>query len=393
MPSTAPRRPACRVADGCRKPAGIGRDGRAGAAGAAGVLIAVGLSRRLAAVGPSGAVGVLEDASNPLCLAAADHAVLRPDDAASRRQSAARPNRSAGHWNRWKLIGRRKHSRCCKTSREARRLPTGSILCAAWRPTTGRMRPRPAANFQRLQPGRFAARIAAVLAAVADPTECPRAAGRRDLGRTDKNACPADALLAIRNSLPDGRVLGRLEKLQHHLTAGRFREAVKLLSVAEEAFRRSDPDLPQRLAAVLAAGVHPPRRHWPARLSGRGRRGAPRGPAMEPRLGIGLGAANRRGRPCAGQRRAALAVVSRGPCRRGVPFGRQPPVGPGIGLVAAGADVDGGVRAAVPELPPAPRSQRGVATSRDRVLPELSAVGAGTVGGPSGPRPGVPRMG
>ena len=89
------------------------------------LLIAVGLSRRLAELGAAGSSW--EDASNPLCLAAADHAVLRPDAAAvACRPSAARLNRFAGRWRRWKPIGRRKHSRLLQD------IPRGSPL-ADWK--------------------------------------------------------------------------------------------------------------------------------------------------------------------------------------------------------------------------------------------------------------------
>ena len=105
------------------------------------------------------------------------------------------------------------------------------------------------ANFDRLDPGRFAARIAAAIDALAVSTE---AVGN---GPAVKDARCPDALIPLRNSLPEARVLSRVEKLQEHLAAGRFREAVRLLSAADEAFRRADPALPQRLAAIVAVAM------------------------------------------------------------------------------------------------------------------------------------------
>jgi tetratricopeptide (TPR) repeat protein len=211
------------------------------------VLIAVGLSHRLATVGPT--ASPLEDGNSPLRLAAADHAVLRPDGA------AALPGIGRGAQSVRRALEALEADREAEALALLQDISRGSPLAdwkyfvrglaAYYRQDAAETR----ANFDRLEPGRFAARIAGALSALSRSDEAPAS----DLA--DKTVCPTDVLAPLRNGLAEGRVLGRLQKLQQYLAAGRWREAVKLLSVADEAFRRADPALPQRLAAVVAAAL------------------------------------------------------------------------------------------------------------------------------------------
>jgi hypothetical protein len=171
------------------------------------MLIAVGLSHRLAKLG--GGASPLEDAANPLYLAAADHAVLRPDDAAGPTEI----NRGA------RAI--RRALEALEADREAEAfsllqdIPRGSPfadwkyfvrgLAAYYRQDAAESQ----ANFARLQPGRFAARIAAALATLARAAEAPaNDPPDPSVGADDNRACPTGALAAIRNSLLEGSSVG-----------------------------------------------------------------------------------------------------------------------------------------------------------------------------------------
>ena len=74
------------------------------------------------------------------------------------------------------------------------------------------------ANWDRLDAGRFAARIAASLKVLADPAVVPM-----DDFRT------TDTLARLGGAVLGGPILARLQTLQGHVAAGRWREAVKLL--------------------------------------------------------------------------------------------------------------------------------------------------------------------
>ena len=143
-------------------------------------------------------------------------------------------------------------------------------------------------------------------------------------------------------------MLGRLEKLQQYLAAGRFREAVKLLSVADDAFRRADPALPQRLAAVVAAAlVHKGATGALAALAA-----VAEPAAIDPRWNRTLALAweQRSGEEDDGPEPTRSGVGGsylEDLAGAGVPFGERRPAGPGVGLVAAGGNVDCGVRSAV----------------------------------------------
>lgn len=98
------------------------------------------------------------------------------------------------------------------------------------------------ANWQRLDAGRFAARIAAPLKALANPGV---------VAADDPSV--ADALARLGGQVLGGPILARLQQMQDFLSAGRWREAVKPFRAAVPLLRQTDSALPQRLMMVLYA--------------------------------------------------------------------------------------------------------------------------------------------
>ena len=64
---------------------------------------------------------------------------------------------------------------------------------------------------------------------------------------------PAGTLARLENEVGEGRVLTCLQRLQDQMTAGRWREAVRLLRASGARLGQVDPALPQRLGMVLYA--------------------------------------------------------------------------------------------------------------------------------------------
>ncbi|MGA2032281.1 MAG: hypothetical protein ABSG68_08510 [Thermoguttaceae bacterium] len=206
------------------------------------LLIAVGLFGRTGGGGKS--VPPLED-DDPLRVLMADHAVLRPEGAPASlpaiRQAAATIRQALAaleEGEEAQALAVLKDIPRASPFADWKYLVRG--LAAYYREDAVEMQ----ANWERLDPGRFAARIAAPLKALADP-----------------DAEPADSpqivggLARLKNAIVVSRVLARLEKLQDLVCAGRFREAVKLLRDAGILLRQMDPALPHRLGMVLYAAM------------------------------------------------------------------------------------------------------------------------------------------
>ena len=204
------------------------------------LLIALGLFNRVAAV--SGADATLEDGS-PLYAAAVDHAVLRPARAPASlpavRQGAETIHRAlaaleAG--DEAEAMAALKDIARASAFADWKYFVRG--LAAYYRQDAAEMQ----ANWERLDAGRFAAKIAASLRVLADPA----VVSIDDFRATDTLARLGAAVLG-------GPVLARLQTLQGHVVAGRWREAVKLLRAATPVLCQIDSTLPQRLTSILYA--------------------------------------------------------------------------------------------------------------------------------------------
>jgi len=202
------------------------------------LLIALGLFDRVAGVGGE---GKSLESDSLLHASAADHAVLRPSGAPASlpgiRQGAETIRRAlaaleAG--NEAQAMAVLKDIPRASPSADWKYFVRG--LAAYYRQDAAEMQ----ANWQRLDAGRFAARIAAPLKALADP----------DAVSADDSRM-ADTLARLGSEALGGRILARLQKLQDHVIAGRWREAVRLLRTAGPLFRQVESTLPQRIAMVL----------------------------------------------------------------------------------------------------------------------------------------------
>ena len=206
------------------------------------LLIALGLFDRVAAV--SGANASLEEGS-PLYAAAADHAVLRPEKAPASlpaiRQGAGAIRRALAALetgDEAEAMAALKDIARASPFADWKYFVRG--LAAYYRQDAAEMQ----ANWDRLEAGRFAARIAASLKVLADPAVVPM-----DDFRT------TDTLARLGSAVLGGPILARLQTLQGHVAAGRWREAVKLLRAANPLLCQIDAALPQRLANVLYAAI------------------------------------------------------------------------------------------------------------------------------------------
>lgn len=206
------------------------------------LLVALGLFNRVAAVG--GANVSLEEGS-PLYTAAADHAVLRPDKASASlpaiRQGVGTIHRALA------ALEKGDEAEALAALKDiARASPLADWkyfvrgLAAYYRQDAAEM----GANWDRLDAGRFAARIAASLKVLADPAVVPM-----DGIRT------TDTLARLGSAVLGGPILARLQTLQGHVAAGRWREAVKLLPAVNQSLRQIDSLLTQRLENVLYAAI------------------------------------------------------------------------------------------------------------------------------------------
>ena len=206
------------------------------------LLVALGLFNRVAAV--DGANASLEEGS-PLYVAAADHAVLRPDKAPASlpaiRQGAGTIRRALAALetgDEAEAMAALKDIARASPFADWKYFVRG--LAAYYRQDSAEMQ----ANWDRLDAGRFAARIAASLKVLADPAVVPM-----DDFRT------TDTLARLGSAVLGGPILARLQTLQGHVAAGRWREAVKLLRAANPLLCQIDSTLPQRLANVLYAAI------------------------------------------------------------------------------------------------------------------------------------------
>jgi tetratricopeptide (TPR) repeat protein len=100
------------------------------------------------------------------------------------------------------------------------------------------------ANWDRLDAGRFAARIAASLKVLADPAVVPM-----------DDFHTSDMLTRLGSKVLGGPILAQLQTLQGHVAAGRWREAARLLRSANPVLRTVDSTLPQRLTNILYAAI------------------------------------------------------------------------------------------------------------------------------------------
>jgi len=206
------------------------------------LLIAVGLFDRVATAG-GGGPSLAEDEA--LSAVAADCAVLRPEGAPASlpaiRQGAALVRRA---------LAALEAGDDAQATAALKDIPRGSPfadwkylvrgLAAYYREDAAGM----AANWERLVPGRFAARIATPLQALAGSARVV-ADGRGTAG----------ALARLGNQVAGGPILDSLQRLQDLVMEGRWREAVNMLRVRGPAFRQMDPALPQQLATVLYAAM------------------------------------------------------------------------------------------------------------------------------------------
>jgi tetratricopeptide (TPR) repeat protein len=176
-----------------------------------------------------------------LLSSAADYAVLRPDEA-----PASLPEIRPG------AITIRTALSALETGDEAAALATvkdiarGSPfadwklfvrgLAAYYRKDTAEM----PANWDRLEPARFAARIAAVLKALRDPSSADRGNDRLKA-----------SVRKIEQRLSGSSVLTHLHALQRHITADRWDKVLQGLSVCQAALREFDPQILQRVSSLL----------------------------------------------------------------------------------------------------------------------------------------------
>ena len=204
------------------------------------LLIAVGLFGRTGAAGKGGP-SLKED--DPLRVVVADHAVLRPEGAPASlpaiRQGAAAIRQALAALEKGEeaeAMAVLKDIPRASPFADWKYLVRG--LAAYYREDAAEMH----ANWDRLDPGRFAARIAAPLKVLAnpeaEPSDAPHVAGK---------------LARLKCAVAAGAILSRLEKLRCLVNEGSLREAVKLLRASATLLREMDPGLPQRLGMVLCA--------------------------------------------------------------------------------------------------------------------------------------------
>ncbi len=206
------------------------------------LLVALGLFNRIAAV--SGVDSSIEEGS-PYYIAAVDHAVLRPDNAPPSlpavRQGAKTIRQALSA-----LEAGDEAEAMAALKDVARTSPLADWkyfvrgLAAYYRQDADEM----PANWNRLDAGRFAARIAAALKFFADQDTVP----------TD-DVRMADALARLNGGILGKPELAQLQTLQGYVAAGRWREMVKLLPAVNQSLRHIDPTMAQRLAADLYATV------------------------------------------------------------------------------------------------------------------------------------------
>jgi tetratricopeptide (TPR) repeat protein len=206
------------------------------------LLVALGLFNRLAKI--NGGTAVLEE-GNPLYSRAADHAVLLPEKApaslpAVRRGAEAIRQALAAIEADDEAAAMTAMKDIPRTSPFADWKYFVRGLAAYYRQEPVEM----AANWDRLEAGRFAARIAASLKVLADPSVVPLDDFRS-----------SDTLARLGSKVLGGPIMAQLLKLQAHIAARRYHDAVKVLRGANPLLKQLDPALPQRLTRLLYASI------------------------------------------------------------------------------------------------------------------------------------------
>ena len=205
------------------------------------LLAAVGLLDR----NPAAANGASIEADARLLTSVADHAVLRPGEAPSSmpqiRRGAASIRSALSALDaddRSRLVGSLKDIARNSPFADWKYFVRG--LTAYYRQDLAETR----ANWDRLDPQRVAARIAAPLAVLADPASADR---------TDQRV--RGALGKLETEVLGGQVLTCLHEVRDHVAAGRWNNALKSLGKSPQMLRRLDPDVSQRIVLILYHGI------------------------------------------------------------------------------------------------------------------------------------------
>ena len=205
------------------------------------LLVAVGLFDR----SPVGRGEVGGEPDPRLLASGADHAVVRPDQAPASlpgvREGAADVRaalKALEDGDETAAIARLKDIGRSSPFADWKLFVRG--LAAYYREDASEMR----ANWDRLDPARFAARIAAPLRALADPASADRndLHVKRGLGK-------------IATEVLGGLILTHLYDLRDHFAAGRWKNAMGSLRNSHQTLRRLDPNLLERIVVILYEAV------------------------------------------------------------------------------------------------------------------------------------------
>jgi len=205
------------------------------------LLVAVGLFDRVSTGGEESSVGT----DSQLLLSAADHAVLRPDEAPASlpgvRQGALAIRAALNNLNEGKeseaVAGLRQIARGSPFA-DWKYFVRG--LAAYYRNETTEMRE----NWDRLDSARFAARIAVPLTSLADHAS------------TERNDRRVRAMVAkIEAESDSGPILTALHELQDCLAANRPKQALRSLRGSRAVLQKFDPDVLSRVSQVLCSVI------------------------------------------------------------------------------------------------------------------------------------------
>jgi hypothetical protein len=204
------------------------------------LLVALGLFERTPSATKGGAALAEGD---PLYVAAADHAVLRPEGAPA-SLPAIRQGGAAVRQALAALEAGDEAQAAALLKDVPRPSPFADWkyfvrgLAAYYREDAAVMQ----ANWERLDPGRFAARIAAPLRALANPK--PAAAA---------DSATAQRLVRLGKDVAGGPLPERLQRLQELVAEDRWAEVIRSLRVSAPLFSQADPALLQRIGLALYA--------------------------------------------------------------------------------------------------------------------------------------------
>jgi len=205
------------------------------------LLVAVGLFDRSAA----GREQIALEADSPLLASAADHAIVRPAEAPARlpeiRRGAATIRaalKALDEGNESDAVARLKEISRNSPFADWKYFVRG--LAAYYRRDTSEMQ----ANWARLDPSRFAVRIAGPLRALAEPA----AANRND--RQVKRGVGKIATQVL-----GGPILAHLYDLRTHLAADRWKNVLESLRKSRDTLSRFEPDLLERIVSVLYLAI------------------------------------------------------------------------------------------------------------------------------------------